>query len=134
MILLAARGPMPGPKVRMRFADAVAVAGLEAIKENRRRAVLLVLSPQEKEESRFDPERVRRYLAALHVPLVVWCVGDPEPGSAAAAWGKIEIIKSDGDLKRAFETLREMLDSQRIVLVDGRYLPQSIALTPKSEK
>ncbi|HEY4590733.1 MAG TPA: hypothetical protein VII86_16010, partial [Thermoanaerobaculia bacterium] len=43
MILLTARGPMPGPKVRMRFADAVAVAGLKATKENRRRAVLLVL-------------------------------------------------------------------------------------------
>jgi hypothetical protein len=133
MILLTARGPLPGTESRMRFADAVAVAGLEATTENRRRAVLLVLSPVEREQSRFDPERARRFLATLHVPLVVWCVGEPLPGSAAAAWGKkVEIIKGDRDLKRAYESLREVLDSQRIVMVDGRLLPQSIALSPKA--
>ena len=68
------------PQTRLRFADAVAVAGLEATTENRRRAVLLVLSPKEKEQSRYDPATVKRYLAALRVPLVVWCVGEPEPG------------------------------------------------------
>ncbi|HEY2293748.1 MAG TPA: hypothetical protein VGM86_23840 [Thermoanaerobaculia bacterium] len=132
LLLVTARGPVPAQGVRLRFADAVAVAALEATTENRRRAVLLVLSPQMKDQSRYDPAVVRRYLAALRVPLVVWCVGEPEPGSAATAWGKVEILKEKGDVNRAFAALREALDSQRIVMVDGRHLPQSIALTPKA--
>ena len=130
VLLMTARRPQPGRGIRIRFTDAVAVAGLEATTENRRRAVLLLLSAQEKDQSRYDPAQVRRYLAALRVPLFVWCVGQPEPGSAAAAWGKVEILKSEGDLKRSFEALREALDSQRIVMVDGRILPQSIAISP----
>jgi hypothetical protein len=130
VLLMTARRPQPGPGIRLRFTDAVAVAGLEATTENRRRAVLLVLSAQEKDQSRYDPALVRRYLAALRVPLFVWCIGKPEPGSAAAAWGKVEVLTSEGDLKRAFEALREILDSQRIVMVDGRRLPQSITLSP----
>ncbi len=34
------------------------------------------------------------------------------------------------DLQRAYAALRDNLDSQRILLVDGRLLPQSIALSP----
>ena len=132
MLLVTARGPVPAGGVRLRFTDAVAVAGLEATTENRRRAVLLVLVPDVKDQSRYDPEVVRRYLATLRVPLFVWCVGDPKPGSAATSWGKVEIIRQERDLRRAVAALREALGSQRIVLVDGRLLPQSIALTPKT--
>jgi len=132
LLVTAAKEVGPGRGSRIRFADAVAVAGLEATRENRRRAVLLVLSAQEKERSRYDPVAVRRYLAALRVPLVVWCLGEPEPGSAAAAWGNIEVLKDEKGLERAFRALREELDSQRIVMVDGRLLPQSISLTPKA--
>jgi hypothetical protein len=132
LLLLTTRGPGPAKGIRIRFADAVAVAGLEATQENRRRAVLLLLSSEEKDQSRYDPATVRRYLAALRVPLFVWCLGEPEPGSAAAAWEKVEILKDEKDLDRAFKALRETLDAQRIVMVDGRLLPQSIALTPKA--
>ncbi|HEY4590732.1 MAG TPA: hypothetical protein VII86_16005, partial [Thermoanaerobaculia bacterium] len=133
MLLITARGPVPTGGARLRFADAVAVAGLEATTENRRRAVLLVLTPEGKDQSRYDPEVVRRYLATLRVPLFVWCVGDPKPGSAAAAsWGKVEIIRQAKELSRAVAVLREALDAQRIVMVDGRHLPQSIALSPKA--
>jgi hypothetical protein len=110
----------------------VAVAGLEATTENRRRAVLLVLSPEEKEQSRYDPATVRRYLAALRVPLVVWCFGEPEPGAAAAAWGKVEVLKNERDLERAVAALRKLLESERILMVDGRHLPQSITLSPRA--
>ena len=58
-----------------RIADAVATAGLAAVNENRRRAVLLVLSGKEKDASRYDPATVRRFLAALRVPLYVWSLG-----------------------------------------------------------
>jgi hypothetical protein len=118
-----------------RIADAVAVAGLQATAENRRRAVLLVLSGDEKDQqdaSAYDPARVRRYLAALRVPLVVWTLGKPASGSVAEAWGPSEDVSVTPTLYRAVGELRELLDSQRIVMVDGRYLPQSISLTPKA--
>ena len=132
MLLMTARGPVPAGGARLRFTDAVAVAGLEATTENRRRAVLLVLDPDVKDQSRYDPEVVRRYLATLRVPLFVWCLGDPKPGSAATSWGNLEIIRQEKDLSRAVAAVREVLGSQRIVLVDGRLLPQSIALSPKA--
>jgi hypothetical protein len=132
VLLMTRHRPQPGPGIRIRFTDAVAVAGLDAATENRRRAVLLVLSAREKDQSRYDPQLVRRYLAALHVPLFVWCIGKPDPESAAAAWGKVEVLKSEADLKQAFVALHEALDAQRILMVDGRHLPQSIALTPKA--
>lgn len=132
LLVTAAKEVGPGRGSRIRFADAVAVAGLEAARENRRRSVLLVVSPEEKDQSRYDPATVRRYLAALRVPLVVWCLGEPEPGSAAAAWGNVEVLKNEKDLERAFRALREDLGSQRILMVDGRLLPQSIALSPKA--
>jgi hypothetical protein len=115
-----------------RIADAVAVAGLQATAENRRRAVLLVLSGNEKDASAYDPARVRRYLAALRVPLVVWTLGKPAPGSTAEAWGPSENISVTQTLYKAADDLRELLDSQRIVMVDGRLLPQSVSLTQKA--
>jgi hypothetical protein len=112
----------------MRIADAVAVAGQQAMAQNRRRAVLLVLNGDEKDASEYDPATVRRYLAALRVPLYVWTLGPSSP--AAVAWGASENISIKSNLYRAAEELRQQLDSQRIVLVDGRHLPQSIALSP----
>ncbi len=127
----AAFAPIPGEP---RIADAVAVAGLQATAENRRRAVLLVLSGNEtKDVSAYDPIRVRRYLAALRVPLVVWTLEKPAPGSLAEAWGPSENIDLTENLYKAAGELRRLLDSQRIVMVDGRLLPQSIALSPKAE-
>ena len=122
--------PVPGEP---RIADAVAVAGLQATAENRRRAVLLVLSGAEtKDASAYDPIRVRRYLAALRVPLVVWTLEKPAPGSLAEAWGSSENIDLTENLYKAAGELRGLLDSQRIVMVDGRLLPQSITLSPKA--
>ncbi|HEY2293749.1 MAG TPA: hypothetical protein VGM86_23845 [Thermoanaerobaculia bacterium] len=121
--------PLTGP---LRIADAVAVAGLQAAAENRRRAVLLVLSGDERDASTYDPTRVRRYLAALRVPLVVWTLDKPEPGSLAEAWGPSENISQSQALYKAAAELRDLLGSQRIVMVDGRFLPQSIALSPQA--
>jgi hypothetical protein len=111
-----------------RIADAVATAGLAAANENRRRAVLLVLAGQEKDASRYDPATVRRFLAALRVPLYVWSLGRVEPGSVEAAWGARNIVLSQHYYEAARE-IRDELDAQRIVMVDGRHLPQSIALS-----
>jgi hypothetical protein len=112
-----------------RIADAVASAGLAAMTQNRRRAVLLVLAGEGNDRSLYDPATVRRFLAALRVPLFVWYLGSPKPGSTAAAWGAEEIVQT-WHVAAAAERVRKELDSQRIVMVDGRHLPQSIALSP----
>ncbi len=113
-----------------RIGDAVAVAAQEAVRENRRRAILLVLAGDEKEEGLYDAARVRPFLAALRVPLFVWCVEKPAPGSPMAAWGECLQVSSARNLLRGMDEIREELDAQRIVMVDGRHLPQSIALSP----
>jgi hypothetical protein len=133
VMLLGLPGSMSPPKVPIRVFDAAAVAGQEAAAENRRRAVLVVLPGNAKDKSRFAPAMIRRYLAALHVPLFVWCLGRPERRSAAEAWGEpIRVLRAESDLQRAYGELLDTLDSQRIVMVDGRLLPQSIALSPKA--
>lgn len=122
--------PQAATQSRRRIADAVAVAGLEAVKENRRRAVLLVLNGNEEDDSHYDPATVQRFLAALRVPLFVWYLQKPAPGSPAAAWaGGVDATFIAGVVESTVQ-IREELRSQRIVLVDGRHLPQSIALTP----
>jgi len=114
-----------------RIADAVAVAGLEAMTENRRRAVLLLLSGEETQDaSRYRAVTVRRFLASLRVPLYVWTLGPPAAGSLAAAWGPSSQVLSTSDVAAAVTALRRDLDAQRIVMVDGRHLPQSIQLGP----
>lgn len=122
------RNPLP-PSPQPRIADAVASAGLAAVTGNRRRAVLLVLSGGEQDSSQYDPARVRRFLAALRVPLFVWSLGNPKPGSTAAAWSA-EDVSMARHLNLAVDRIRSELDAQRIVMVDGRHLPQSIALSP----
>jgi hypothetical protein len=114
-----------------RIADAVAVAGLSAMTENRRRAVLLLLAGDETHEaSRYDADTVRRFLAAIRVPLHVWALSAKAEGPFAMAWGPAMEVQSTGGLAAAVAALRRDLDSQRIVMVDGRHLPQSIQLGP----
>ncbi|HSS76349.1 MAG TPA: hypothetical protein VLV54_06350 [Thermoanaerobaculia bacterium] len=120
----------PAPEA-IRIADAVAVAGLEAMTENRRRAVLLLLSGDETHDaSRYGAETVRRFLGSIRVPLHVWTLNPPPPGSLATAWGTAAEVKSTAGLAAAVSALRRDLDSQRIVMVDGRILPQAIRLGP----
>lgn len=129
-----ARKPGDGQRImaKRRIADAVAVAAQAAIQKNRRRAVLLLLSGHEKDESGYDPATVRRYLAALHVPLFVWSLEKPVPGSTAADWGGAVDVSVATNVSGAVAAIREELESQRIIMVDGRHLPQSITLTPSA--
>jgi len=121
----------PIDRREMRIAEAVAVAGLKAMEENRRRAVLLVLNGDELEDySRYDAGAVRRFLAALRVPLYVWTLGKPTPGTFATSWGPTVEVDEVQNLYRAVDSLRQELRTQRIVLVDGRYLPRSVTLGP----
>jgi len=114
-----------------RIADAVAVAGLRAASENRRRAVVLILGEKETDASRYSVATVRRYLEAIRVPLYVWNpFGSRNP--AAKAWAGAEDVSTLPRLHQAFGRLKADLESQRIVWVEGQYLPQAVKLAPKA--
>jgi hypothetical protein len=102
-----------------RIADAVAVAGLQAAAENYRRAVVLVLGREEEDASRYDPATV---------PLFVWSLYGPNT-PAAKRWGGAEDVSTVFKLSAAVARLRGGLESQRIVWLEGRHLPQAIALS-----
>lgn len=112
-----------------RLADAAAVAGLHLLAGSGPRAVLLVLGPQTPDASRYKPEEVRRYLAALRVPLVVWSLDRPS-AALTRAWGEAADVSSVHGLRAAVGRLRRQLDAQRVVWVEGLHLPQSITAAP----
>ncbi len=109
-----------------RFADAAAVAGLQAAAGNRRRAVVVVLGGDCADASRYSPAAVRGYLAAIRVPLYVWSLAKPRDCPALAAWGEVEDISGLPLLRRAAKRLREELEAQRIVWIEGQHPPQAI--------
>lgn len=111
------------------LSDAVAVAGLRAAEGNHRRAVLLMLGSQREDVSRFPPDVVRRFLAELHVPLLVWDLSGPA-ASAPASWRPDDAIDGFEDLAAASGRLRTLLDRQRIVWLGGHHLPQLLGLGP----
>lgn len=119
--------------VPQKLADAVAVAGLQACATGRPRAVLLVVAHGAKDVSRYDAAAIRRYLAALRVPLFVWSAGTPDP-AIKAAWGTVEDFTIRDGLDRGFRALARELETQRIVWVEGRHLPQAIALAPAAPR
>ncbi|HEY6064504.1 MAG TPA: hypothetical protein VIY96_00010 [Thermoanaerobaculia bacterium] len=116
-----------------RFADAVAVAGLQAYAGYTRRAVVLILGRQIADASQYPPAAVRAYLAKMRVPLFVWSLESRTADRVAAAWGPTEDVSSFAKLKVAFEKLRSELDSQQMVWIEGRHLPQQIALGEKAQ-
>ncbi len=119
---------------RQRLAEAVAVAGLEAAGSNRRRAVVLVLGPEPLDRSGMDPAAVRRYLEDLRVPLIVWQFLRRAGDRPAREWGEVQTIVSPGELRRALAHLRDTLDRQRIVWLDGSHLPHQVELSPRAGK
>ncbi len=116
-----------------RIADAVAVAGLQATAENHRRAVVLVLGgDMVRDVSNYDPATVRAYLQSIRVPLFVWSLYGPS-SAAAKVWGKSEDISNTLKLEKAVAKLRAELDSQKIVWIEGRHLPQAVTLSPAAK-
>ena len=93
-----------------------------------RRVVLMVVEPGSADASEYPPETVRRFLASLHVPLYVWSVGPLAP--AFAGWNEAVDVSSEKGFKDSAKKIRADLESQRIVWVDGKLLPQTIDLAP----
>lgn len=109
------------------LADAVAVAGDRAASAGRRRAVVLLLTADSRDEgSLLDPERARAYLAELGVPLEVWILG--RGGAPPTAWGSAVGVRGLPGLEKAMVRLRARLETQRIIWVDGIHLPGEIEI------
>jgi hypothetical protein len=102
---------------KRQFADAVAVAGVQAMTGARRRAVVLVLG-NAADGSRYDPATVRHYLASIGVPLFVWSFGQVSP-ELTAAWGEIVKVTNQQKLREATEAVKKNLDAQRIAWLDA---------------
>lgn len=120
-----------GPTGESRIADAVAVAGLFAHQSGARRAVVLIATGDSVDASQLGLEQVRPYLESLGVPLVVW---NPRKGAREAGrWGAARNISTDSLLDNAYRDLSRALDRQRIVWLNGLYLPQTIVLDPGVE-
>jgi hypothetical protein len=121
---------LPGLTERQRVSDAVAIAGLRAAAGNRRRAVVLVLSSESVDDSLYDSREVRSLLRSLGVPLWIWCIGETECN--LGGWAEDAVVSRLQDLKRALRQVQSELDRQRIVWVDGDFLPQTVELAPNA--
>ena len=108
-----------------RISDAVAVAGLAAAEQERRRAVVLLLGPDAEDGSLLSAAETASFLAHLRVPLFVWSIGriaSPE----ARRWPAGPTIQTARQFDGAVSALLESLSSQRIAWVEGTWLPQTV--------
>jgi hypothetical protein len=113
----------------LRLADAVAVAGSTASSRGRRRAVVLVLEGEAKDESFYRPEQVRAYLERLGVPLLVWNATYPGV-TLPEGWGVMEPLRNIEDLRRAIFQLEATFARQTVVWFEGGYRPQTVVPAP----
>ena len=113
---------------RQSIADAVAIAGIEATRDNRRRAVVLVLGSGKDDRNSYAIPAVRDYLESLRVPLCVWSVLAPDSKKTVTSWGPAEDASTAEAMDAAVGRLRAALSLQRIVWIEGRHLPSDITL------
>lgn len=112
------------------LADALALAGLRAAAEGRRRAAILVLGDREpQEKSAQTPAAVRAFLDTLQVPLHVWAGANLD--LVARGWPLARGFASVDLMRLAVLELQRDLDSQRVAWIAGRYLPSEIRLLPE---
>ena len=134
--LLAATHRQRPPAATTQMAPAVALAGLSASGSSRRRAVVLLGENLSAEDPKTVADTVS-YLEALRVPLYVWTYGEqPDAGhwpSAVHLGAPSERVKARNRLRDAFGRLARDLGRQRVVWIEGRYLPQKITLVPGTE-
>ena len=101
-----------------RFADAVAAAGLEAMTRRRPRAVVLILGRDQRDGSQFTPAQAREYLSSIGVPLFVWSLT-----GASDSWPNAVDVSSPLAFAQAYGALIADIRSQRILWIEGDYLP-----------
>ena len=118
------------PPRQQQLANAVAAAGMQAAALNRRRAVVLIVGEAPADASTISVTAARAYLESLDVPLFVWTPERRIAGLALPGWGVPDDISTDLQLQGGVARLQNALAAQRIVWLEGSYLPQSITLAP----
>jgi hypothetical protein len=116
------------PPENQRLADAVAVAGMSAARNNYRRAVVLLVGDDPRDASNLTASMTRSYLESIRVPLFVWSLAEPT-ADLTAAWGAVANVKSIAKLERQANELGRFLEHQRIIWIEGIHLPQRLDLT-----
>jgi hypothetical protein len=112
-LLTLGLSPKPSATEPRQYADAVAVAGMNARERGQRRAVVLLLG-KKADQSLYAAKVVRRYLEEVGVPLLVWSPDGPRP-DLAESWGAVEDVSTAFALMAAAMRLEKMLAQQRIV-------------------
>lgn len=119
----------PYPVEEQRLADAVAVAGMGAVARDRRRAVILIVGTTFEDHSQLAPAEVRDYLAQLRVPLFVWSFAETEvEAELEEVWGSVFAVGSVPGMVAAMRELDRTLRTQRILWVEGVFLPTDLSL------
>jgi hypothetical protein len=117
----------------MYLGDAVAIAGMSAHGRHRRRAVVVLLGGASSDHSEFPAEAVRGYLRQLHVPLAVWSFSSEAAYPGLAETRYVGPQPADRKVPKRFsealDDLKQVLQQQRIVWLEGRHLPQDIELS-----
>jgi hypothetical protein len=130
-LLSSISSPVTSPSLR--YADAVAVAGLQALGRQHPRAVVLIVGDSFHDSSTLTAAQVRTFLASIGVPLFVWSLAEPASLPAAAKdWAPMSYITTVVKLDDAVRELRRALDAQRIVWLAGDNLPLEVHLTAKA--
>lgn len=130
----------------LRIADAVATMGMELAATGKPRALILLRGGSPDGGSRLGVSEVRRYLEVLGVPLLVWDVrpelprgGWPVPRMVGFAlppsgegvdFGRAEPAYTT--LSEASRELRALLESQRVVWLEGAVLPGTVELATEA--
>lgn len=135
--LLSSAVELPPQSRDTQLGSAVALAGLMAQSSHRPRAVVLMLGEGQNEVGDISPEVARGFLRDLGVPLHVWAF---EPLPPNSGWGDIQSLGSQDDIGEAKQRfgrlandLARQLRRQRLVWLEGRYLPREIELVPDVE-
>lgn len=114
------------PPAQQRLTDALAVAGMAAAQRHRRRAVILILAKGSADHSGLLPAQATDYLRQLHVPLFVWAVDGVDP--EMKVWGEVFDTSSRSGMLAAVHEVDRTLAAQRILWVDGVFLPNQLSL------
>lgn len=109
----------------LRYADAVAVAALQAAASRRPRAVVLIIGTDHRDGSQLSPRQAKEYLASIGVPLYVWTVSPNPP----AEWGDARRIDGSDRLRDAAADLLEDVQRQRIAWIAGDYMLDEIGVS-----
>ncbi|MGZ4778336.1 MAG: hypothetical protein ACXV5L_04020 [Thermoanaerobaculia bacterium] len=119
----------------LRYADAIAVAGLQAAGSRRARAVVLIIGADYHDASALTPAGARAYLDQVGVPLYVWHLRDEQTMPVASrAWGDGVDVSTPEKFRSAARELASHLAHQRIAWVEGDLLPQEVALGSSAQE